>query len=603
MMCAPSAIACGRSSALRERQLSAGSPNVASAASQSESEAISAQVVDARERFEFKKNQEAEQSVLGGILADNDTYQDAAGILDDRMFAEDRHRRIYRGMVALRAEGKAIDFITLSDWLKRSGDIEEVGGAAYVAGLTDGVPRASNVKYYAGIVVEYFKRREAQRVGLELIAGPINPALSIDDFIADRVVRLTSASQPASARAQQWRIGEEVSKERARVEARRIVASENAATATVKPNPIGLDELLARQFPPLEYAVDQLQPKGAKVLFAAQAKAGKTTAVINLIRSLADGEPFLNTFRPAPLAGRVCLLDLEMTERQLHHWFSQANIRNRGRVTVQQLRGKVSSLNILDPVRRSEWAAKLRELEISTLIFDNLRPLMDALGLDENSDAGRLLVAFDALVAEAGIGESMIVHHMGHNGNRSRGDSRLRDWPDVEWFLTRDKSPTGEVDDPASPRFFHAYGRDVDFAKNQLSFDPLTRRLTLIGGSPMQVKSDSAVAEIYNLIGDRELSGRGIESECAKVGSSLKREVIREALKAGLRAGNFVGMEGPKGAILHRRGPCAPSAPEVRQRASAVCAAPYIGARTRALDEDTSSAPSTDGGDHAPISI
>jgi hypothetical protein len=71
---------------------------------------------------------------------------------------------------------------------------------------------------------------------------------------------------------------------------------------------------------------------------------------------------------------------------------------------------------------------------------------------------------------------------MGHSGERARGASRLRDWPDVEWRLVREKTENGDVD-PAAPRYFSAYGRDVDVPESRLVFDPATRHLTLEGGS------------------------------------------------------------------------------------------------------------------------
>lgn len=82
--------------------------------------------------------------------------------------------------------------------------------------------------------------------------------------------------------------------------------------------------------------------------------------------------------------------------------------------------------------------------------LDCLRPVLDSLGLDENHDTGRVLVALDELAASAGVGEFALIHHMGHAGERSRGDSRLRDWPDAELRIVR------ADDDPASPRFFTA---------------------------------------------------------------------------------------------------------------------------------------------------
>ena len=79
-------------------------------------------------------------------------------------------------------------------------------------------------------------------------------------------------------------------------------------------------------------------------------------------------------------------------------------------------RGRVSTFDILDPDTRSQWAARMRGS--NGVIFDCLRPILDALGLDENRYAGRLLMAIDELLNEAGVPEALIVHHMGHSGER-----------------------------------------------------------------------------------------------------------------------------------------------------------------------------------------
>ena len=99
-------------------------------------------------------------------------------------------------------------------------------------------------------------------------------------------------------------------------------------------------------------------------------------------------------------------------------------------------RGRVSTFDILDPDTRSQWAARMRGS--NGVIFDCLRPILDALGLDENRYAGRLLMAIDELLNEAGVPEALIVHHMGHSGERRRGDSRIIDWPDATWKLVRE---------------------------------------------------------------------------------------------------------------------------------------------------------------------
>jgi replicative DNA helicase len=110
-------------------------------------------VVAAAERT-LPHNLEAERSVLGAILVHNDAFNLAAQVIDAADFYRDAHRRIFDRMVALNERHQAIDFVTLKEELSRSGDLDEVGGPAYVASLADGVPRATNVEYYARIVKE-----------------------------------------------------------------------------------------------------------------------------------------------------------------------------------------------------------------------------------------------------------------------------------------------------------------------------------------------------------------------------------------------------------------------------------------------------------------
>jgi replicative DNA helicase len=99
-------------------------------------------------------NLEAERSVLGAILVHNDAFNMAAQVIDAHDFYRDAHRRIFDKMVALNERHQAIDFVTLKEELGRAGDLDEIGGPAYVASLADGVPRATNVEYYARIVKE-----------------------------------------------------------------------------------------------------------------------------------------------------------------------------------------------------------------------------------------------------------------------------------------------------------------------------------------------------------------------------------------------------------------------------------------------------------------
>src|SRR6187551_3714065 len=99
-------------------------------------------------------NLEAERSVLGAILVHNDAFNTAVQVIESADFYRDAHRRVFEKMIALNERGQAIDFVTLKEELSRGGELEEVGGPAYIASLADGVPRATNVEYYARIVKE-----------------------------------------------------------------------------------------------------------------------------------------------------------------------------------------------------------------------------------------------------------------------------------------------------------------------------------------------------------------------------------------------------------------------------------------------------------------
>jgi replicative DNA helicase len=95
---------------------------------------------------------ESERSILGAILLDNYVCNQAIEMLRRDEFFLDSHRRIYEKMVALSERNQPIDFITLTDELRRAGEFEQVGGATYIASLIDGVPRTDNIEHYAKIV-------------------------------------------------------------------------------------------------------------------------------------------------------------------------------------------------------------------------------------------------------------------------------------------------------------------------------------------------------------------------------------------------------------------------------------------------------------------
>jgi replicative DNA helicase len=95
---------------------------------------------------------EAERSILGAILLDNFSYNQAAEHLKPEDFSLDSHRRIYSRMMDLAESARPIDMITLVEELDRRKELEAIGDVGYISGLVDGVPDRPSIEHYVKIV-------------------------------------------------------------------------------------------------------------------------------------------------------------------------------------------------------------------------------------------------------------------------------------------------------------------------------------------------------------------------------------------------------------------------------------------------------------------
>ena len=100
------------------------------------------------------QNLEAEMAVLGSMLIEEHAIADAIELLDVNSFYNDSNRKVFECILKLYSENKAADIVTLIEELKRTQDLDRVGGVSYVTGLTTTVPTAANIKHYAHIVKE-----------------------------------------------------------------------------------------------------------------------------------------------------------------------------------------------------------------------------------------------------------------------------------------------------------------------------------------------------------------------------------------------------------------------------------------------------------------
>ncbi|MDD5119845.1 MAG: replicative DNA helicase [Candidatus Omnitrophica bacterium] len=102
------------------------------------------------------QNLEAEMAVLGSMLLDEEAVSASSEKLDASCFYKDTHRKIFQAIIDLYNANKAVDLITLTDALRISGSLDEIGGASYLTSLANAVPTAANINHYAGIVREKY---------------------------------------------------------------------------------------------------------------------------------------------------------------------------------------------------------------------------------------------------------------------------------------------------------------------------------------------------------------------------------------------------------------------------------------------------------------
>lgn len=126
---------------------------------------------------------EAEASVLGAILIDNDALVKIADKLSVADFYDIRHVHIYEALRKLYEDRKAIDVLTLSNELKAAKHLDEVGGPAYLAELTNFVPTAAHVESYANLVAEKAVRRRIIQLNKDLHALALDETKKLKELI------------------------------------------------------------------------------------------------------------------------------------------------------------------------------------------------------------------------------------------------------------------------------------------------------------------------------------------------------------------------------------------------------------------------------------
>jgi len=284
-------------------------------------------MADAPDLFDIQQ----EQALLGAILvrpSHLDPVRDDVGLTADD-FYRDAHRRIFRHYVKIADNGTALDFGAVWDSLKRSGELEEIGGAAYLTGLTDGMPLSANATGRARTIRDYAQRRRADRVIVEARAG-----IHDDDDLAailDRAVRgLLDVSQGTVQR--DYVIGDALY-ERLDAELERLAAR---AVDGITGTPSG--------YAILDRMTTGFQP-GDLIYLAARPGMGKTSAAIGITENILLQTP-----------GAVAFFSLEMRAEQI----LLRLLSGISRVPLQKLRSGGVGVTSHDAVALARAQEKLR---------------------------------------------------------------------------------------------------------------------------------------------------------------------------------------------------------------------------------------------------
>lgn len=135
------------------------------------------------------QNLEAEMSVLGSMLMEEEAIAQVVELLEEKSFYHKVHRKIFSAILDLYDKDRAVDLVTLTEQLRKQGDLEDVGGAAYLTSLVNSVPTAANVEHYARIVQEKAILRTLINTATQIVSDSYGQQQEVDLFL-DKVETL-----------------------------------------------------------------------------------------------------------------------------------------------------------------------------------------------------------------------------------------------------------------------------------------------------------------------------------------------------------------------------------------------------------------------------
>jgi len=214
-----------------------------------------------------------EEAVLGAILIEKDAISYVSDILKPESFYVDAHATIYRAIQNLFARSQPIDLLTVSEELRKEGQLENIGGAYYLSELTNKIGSSANIEYHARIVIQKFIQRELIHISNDIIKDAYEDTTDVFDLLDNAEKRIYEITDKNLRNSTQG-IGQLVSKS--------VMQIDNLLSRA--------DGILEDSVPSGYMALDKFT-SGWKatdlVIVAARPSMGKTAFVLNVARNAA----------------------------------------------------------------------------------------------------------------------------------------------------------------------------------------------------------------------------------------------------------------------------------------------------------------------------
>ncbi|MCZ4585349.1 AAA family ATPase [Rhodococcus opacus] len=325
-------------------------------------------------------------------------------------------------------------------------------------------------------------------------------------------------------RIREAKLAAEVATTLRRLEATQI-ARHRLAASNWTPPPRAKEILveLAEDTPPVQFAVEDLAPVGSNVLLVAEAKAGKTTLVMNLVVAMVKGDKFLDRYAiKLPEGSSITYSNFELEGNMAKNWLRDMRVADdasdhQHRLFVDSWKGYPLPL----PAEHveDEIVDLLVSRRSSVWVVD---PYGAAISHDENSndDTRAWTNAIDRIARRADLSLVVIAAHSGSSSSgaqdiRVRGAYRLEDWMSVKWSYTHG----GDVNEtpPDDLRYLSARGRDVAVPQFTLDYDPARRHLRQSSSvsNKAQNESERWALKVYDAVYNHEHEARAKGDEPA----------------------------------------------------------------------------------------